>query len=265
MSEHPMSYLSLSLSLSLLLLSFLLPSSSLSASNQTLIPNPYFQPHNLLVTSRPFKLSPGTSLSSYIAFSFSPNATHTHLAILLFSSKFLPLSGPGSGNPVPSEERLVGVVFDARANNVGVCVGSVDPSVVRDLGSVGLAIGGGEKLRSWVDYDASSKELEVRVQKSGSEDRPYEPVLAHPVNFSRLWGDGANLMLGISSVSESSSKDGGNDVVGSGNVNVFSWEYRVRELPSSMHSMPVDPSRFPIEHHAVPGGCTGYWGSLSVV
>ncbi|KAI4371619.1 hypothetical protein MLD38_009947 [Melastoma candidum] len=101
---------------------------------------------------------------------------------------------------------------------------------------------GGEKLRSWVDYDASSKELEVRVQKSGSEDRPYEPVLAHPVNFSRLWGDGANLMLGISSVSESSSKDGGNDVVGSGNVNVFSWEYRVRELPSSMHSMPVDPS-----------------------
>ncbi|KAI4388531.1 hypothetical protein MLD38_000851 [Melastoma candidum] len=200
------------------------------------------QPHNLLVTFRPFKLSPGTSLSSYIAFSFSPNATHTHLAILFFSSKFLPLSGPGSGNPVPSEERLVGVVFDARANNVGVCVGSVDPSVVRDLGSVGLAIGGGEKLRSWADYDASSKELEVRVQKSGSEDRPYEPVLAYPVNFSRLWGDGANLMLGISSVSESSSKDGGNDVVGSGNVNVFSWEYRVRELPSSMHSMPVDPS-----------------------
>ncbi|KAI4375426.1 hypothetical protein MLD38_013292 [Melastoma candidum] len=126
------------------------------------------QPHNLLITSRPFKLSPGTSLSSYIAFSFSPNATHTHLAILLFSSKFLPLSDPGSGNPIPSEERLVGVVFDARANNVGVCVGSVDPSVVRDLGSVGLAIGGGEKLRSWVDYDASSKELEVRVQKSGS-------------------------------------------------------------------------------------------------
>ncbi|KAI4304928.1 hypothetical protein MLD38_040385 [Melastoma candidum] len=130
-------------------------------------------PHNLLVTSRPFKLSPGTSLSFYIAFSFSLNATHTHLTLLLFSSKFLPLSGPGSGNPVPSEERLVGVVFDARANNVGVCVGSVDPSVVRDLGSVGLAIGGGKKLRSWVDYDASSKELEVRVQKSGSEDRPY--------------------------------------------------------------------------------------------
>ncbi|KAI4369391.1 hypothetical protein MLD38_017833 [Melastoma candidum] len=173
-------------------------------------------PHNLLVTSRPFKLSPGTTLSSYIAFSFSPNATHTHLAILLFSSKFLPLSGPGSGNPVPSEERLVGVVFDARANNVGVCVGSVDPSVVRDLGSVGLAIGGGEKLRSWVDYDASSKELEVRGRSPAAR-------------------------TGLTS-RESSSKDGGNDVVGSGNVNVFSWEYRVWELPSSMHSMPVDPS-----------------------
>lgn len=113
-----------------------------------------------------------------------------------------------------------------RGNLVGVEVGD---GVVK-FATFGEFLDSGEKFRCWIDYEASSKQIEVRVGKMGSE-RSYVPVVMYAVDLVGMW-DGEDVVVGLSSS-------------GSGNVGesviVYSWRFRVRGVPKGLHSRPMIP------------------------
>ncbi|KAG6602633.1 L-type lectin-domain containing receptor kinase S.4, partial [Cucurbita argyrosperma subsp. sororia] len=89
----------------------------------------------------------------------------------------------------------------------------------------------GGKLTSWVDYDSSLKTVEIRLSKFG-ESRPYDPLLAYPIDLSSKC-EGREVFVGLSSGNSKSSEWS----------RVFSWRFGLRNVPKWMHSMPVDPRR----------------------
>lgn len=111
-----------------------------------------------------------------------------------------------------------------RGNVVGV---EVDDGVGK-FATFGEFFDSGEIFRCWVDYEASSKQIEVRVGKAGNE-RSYVPLVMYSVDFEEMW-DGEEVVVGLSSL-------------GSGNVgesvSVYSWRFRVRGVPKGMHSRPM--------------------------
>lgn len=128
-------------------------------------------------------------------------------------------------------------VGDLNANHVGIDLGSFVSVSVSNVSSMNLVLNSGEKLKSWVDYDASSKRLEVRLSRF-EEPRPYIPIVAHLVDFSKMWKDEDDVLVGLSS--------NGNSVQTS---SIYSWRFRVRKVPNSMHSMPVDPDEYKGDRH----------------
>ncbi|KAL8093559.1 uncharacterized protein LOC141692344 [Apium graveolens] len=113
-----------------------------------------------------------------------------------------------------------------RGDSVGVQVGGRVGKVM----TFGEVFDSGEIFRCWVDYEASSKQIEVRVGKAGSE-RSYVPLVMYAVDLGEMW-DGEEVFVGLSSS-------------GSGNVgesvSVYSWKFRVRGVPKGMHSRPMIP------------------------
>lgn len=113
-----------------------------------------------------------------------------------------------------------------RGNVVGVEVGDGVGKFV----TFGEFFDSGEKFRCWVDYEASSKQIEVRVGKEGNE-RSFVPVVMYSIDLVEMW-DGEEVVVGLSSS-------------GSGNVgesvSVYSWRFRVRGVPKGMHSRPMIP------------------------
>ncbi|PON82067.1 Legume lectin domain containing protein [Trema orientale] len=76
-------------------------------------------------------------------------------------------SGGGSFG-LSGEKRFLGIEFDTAVNdNVGdlnmnhVDVGSFVSVAIVNVSSMDLVLNSGEKLKSWIDYDSSSKRLEV--------------------------------------------------------------------------------------------------------
>lgn len=195
----------------------------------------------LLRCSRPFKFFEGnarTAASFSAEFSFSISPENGDGIALVFAPEGFG-SEPGS-KPfgISSENRFLGVEFDTRldpnvgdlnANHVGIDVGSFESVTAKDVSSINLVLNSGEKLKSWVDYDASSKSLEVRLSKFGDE-RPHIPLLAHQIDFPSTWKD-EDVFVGISSSNGNSSQTS----------NVYSWRFRLRKVPSWMHSLPADP------------------------
>lgn len=120
-------------------------------------------------------------------------------------------------------------VSDLNANHVGIDVGSFVSSDSSDVSSIGLMLNGGVPLKSWIDYEASSKRLEVRLAESGNE-RPNQPLISYYIDFSEMWGD-KEILVGISS------SNGNSRQVSS----LSSWSFSVRSVPSSLHSQPLDP------------------------
>lgn len=105
---------------------------------------------------------------------------------------------------------------------VSVKVGNVSSSL--NLNS-GMKV----KLHAWVDYEASSKMVEVRLTEM-SNARPYNSLIAFPIDLSKMW-KGEEVLVGISSSSGNSQQTS----------SVFSWEFRIRVVPHWMHSQPLDP------------------------
>uniref|UniRef100_A0A5B7BUF5 Putative lectin-like protein LEC n=1 Tax=Davidia involucrata TaxID=16924 RepID=A0A5B7BUF5_DAVIN len=200
----------------------------------------------LLVYSKPFrflKSSPRrpTSFSMDFTFSISPQ-NGDGLALIIvpadFASKF-----PGKTSfGISPEIRFLGIEFDTamdntvgdqNANHVGIDVCSLVSARVSNVSSINLALNSGVTLRSWVDYDASSKRLEVRLTKLGGA-RPYDPLLAYPIDLLGMWKE-EEVFVGLSSSSGNSSQTS----------SVYSWKFRVRNVPNSLHSQPVDPRLYP--------------------
>ncbi|GFZ14957.1 hypothetical protein Acr_24g0011470 [Actinidia rufa] len=173
----------------------------------------------LLIYTKPIK---PTSFSTDFSFSISPHSGDG-LALVIVPSDF-PHNFPGKSSfGVSPEFKFLGIEFDTsmdadvgdeNANHVGVDVGSLVSARVFNVSSLNLVLNSGMKLRSWVDYDASSKRLEVRLGEMGNP-RPFDPLMGFPIDLSD------NVERRRSSCGD-----------------------KVRSVPNWMHSQPADPRRF---------------------
>ncbi|XP_022745873.1 L-type lectin-domain containing receptor kinase VIII.2-like [Durio zibethinus] len=118
---------------------------------------------------------------------------------------------------------------DLNENHLGIDVGSLVSVKVRNLSSVNLVLNNGEKLHSWIDYEASSKRLEIRLRQSSST-RPDDPLLSYSIDLSKQWND-EEVFVGFSSSNGNSSQT----------CFIYLWSFNLRPVPNWMHSEPVDP------------------------
>ncbi|KAJ8533021.1 hypothetical protein K7X08_015910 [Anisodus acutangulus] len=119
---------------------------------------------------------------------------------------------------------------DVNGNHVGVDLNSFVSVKVSNV-SLGL-LNSGEKMQSWIDYEASSKRLEVRLSKLG-DIRPFNPLVSCPIDLSIMFKED-ELFVGLSSSSGNSTQK----------CNIYSWGFKTRTAPHWMHSEPLDPQAF---------------------
>ncbi|KAK7290099.1 hypothetical protein RIF29_04279 [Crotalaria pallida] len=196
----------------------------------------------LLIRRSPVTFAGPTSLSTSFSFSISPDAGNGVVLVLVpgerdFSSKF-----PGNYSfGVFVDENYVAVEFDTskdddvndvNANHVGIDVGSLVSVAVANVSSLNLVLNSGEKLNAWVDYEAGSKTLQVRLSKEG-ESRPKSAIVSHGIDLFKIWGD-QNVFLGISSSNNVGSKQV---------VSVYSWKVSLRNVSKALHSGLVDTDK----------------------
>ncbi|XP_061999534.1 L-type lectin-domain containing receptor kinase S.4-like [Rosa rugosa] len=122
-------------------------------------------------------------------------------------------------------------------HHVGVNVGSFVSVTVGNVYSLNLMLNSGEKMKSWIDYDTSSKRLEIRFSKLG-EPRPYCPIAAYGIDLLAMWKD-KDLYAGISS----SNSSGNSSQISS----VNSWRFRLRK--ALRMSLPVNPREYLDDQH----------------
>ncbi|OWM70001.1 lectin-like protein [Punica granatum] len=201
----------------------------------------------LLMRSAPLRFATPISFSTDFTFSISPGSGDG-LALVLFSKTSAPTFGSSSFGLSKGDTRFVGVEFDTSMdenvgdlndNHVGIDLGSFVSVSASNVSSMNLMLNSGEKLRSWIDYDASSKRIEVRLGRFG-EPRPYNPLVAHLVDLSKIWNDEEDVLIGLSS-------SNGNSVQTS---SIYSWRFKLRKFLNSMHSMPADPNENKGGEHA---------------
>ncbi|KAJ4836559.1 hypothetical protein Tsubulata_013438 [Turnera subulata] len=205
-----------------------------------LLTTPSSSDSGLLFYKRPFKFPGFASLktrSFSTEFAFSLTGKENSLFLFMgprnFAAKFLG-QGPFA---VLSEKGHVGVeFFTSKRGNVGVLSGNV---VAVNVGNVSTS-NGGEKLKSWVDFDAGSKRLEARLSVLG-EKRPLNPIVVYPVDVSEMW-HGNEVYVGLGSFIGNLSET----------CSVYSWRFRLGNVGSWMHSLPADP-------HAYKGKGNGYF------
>ncbi|CAI8600952.1 unnamed protein product [Vicia faba] len=93
-----------------------------------------------------------------------------------------------------------------------------------------LVLTSGEKMHTWIDYEASSMRLEVRLSKNGNS-KPFDPLLWDKIETSNVLKD-EEMFVGFSPVKETSAF-------------LYSWSFVLRHFPPhSMHSEPLDPKVF---------------------
>ncbi|KAK3031042.1 hypothetical protein RJ639_035073, partial [Escallonia herrerae] len=184
----------------------------------------------LLLHGKPFRFLKPTSFSTDFTFSISPQ-TRVGLALIIARSDFPSKFSSKTETPfgLHGENRFLEIEFDKLVNgNVGVGVSGPKSASISNASLANVGV----KLQSWVDYDASSKRLEVRLGGFGSS-RPYDPLLAYPIDLAGMW-EGEEVVVGLSSFS-------GHSVQSS---SVYSWSFRVRSVPKSMHSQPINPQGY---------------------
>lgn len=111
---------------------------------------------------------------------------------------------------------------DLNENRVGINVRSLVSAKARNL------LNSGEKLLFWIDFEASSKRLEVRLSKFGDK-KPVDSLLSYPIELSLMWND-KEAFVGLS--------------CSNGTCYVYSWSFKLRHFPHWMHSQPLDPKTF---------------------
>lgn len=191
-------------------------------------------------------LSNPASFSSELVFSITPGNGDGIMVVFAAGDLGSRFSRKGLFG-LDGEKRFLGIEFDTEmnhnvndvnANHVGVNVGSFVSVTVGNVSDLGLVLNSGEKMKSWIDYDASSKRLEIRLSKMG-EPRPYNPIVAYGVDLMAMWKD-KDVNVGISS----SNGNGSSSQISS----VYFWSFRLRNVPR-MHSLPVNPRDYLDDKH----------------
>ncbi|PQQ12812.1 L-type lectin-domain containing receptor kinase VIII.2-like [Prunus yedoensis var. nudiflora] len=120
------------------------------------------------------------------------------------------------------------VLRDAKVH-VGIDVGSSVSAKVSTSSSKNLNLTSGNKTHAWIDYEAGSDRLEVRLCQFG-HPRPADPLLWYPIDLSKLW-EHEKVFVGLSATNRNSSQT----------CLITSWSFEQRHVPHWMHSQPLDP------------------------
>ncbi|KAL6954603.1 hypothetical protein U1Q18_044593 [Sarracenia purpurea var. burkii] len=204
---------------------------------------------------KPIKLVEGNprqmvSFSTCFTFSISPGSGDG-LAFVLVPVGF-PLNlfdGGSFGLLRENTNRTFGIEFDTlmddndgdlNGNHVGVDVSSLVSVKVSNVSSINLVLDSGKKLQAWIDYEAGSKRLEIRLVKSG-EIKPVDPFLSCPIDLSKMWKED-DVFMGLTSSNRNSSQ----------RCNVYSWSFNLRQVPHWMHSQPLNPQAFAVKTKSLP-------------
>lgn len=194
-----------------------------------------------LVEGKPVNL---ISFSTQFSFSMSPD-NGDGLAFIMVSDAFNASSfdnipfGLSLRSKESNSELLV--EFDTKRdtkygdlndNHVGINVGGLLSVEVKNASSANIVLNDGKRLSSWIDYEASSKRLEVRLSRFG-DIKPTDPLLSYPIDLPKLWKDD-KIFIGLSSSNGNSSQA----------CFIHSWSFELRHVPQWMHSEPLDPQEF---------------------
>ncbi|KAJ4704535.1 L-type lectin-domain containing receptor kinase VIII.2-like [Melia azedarach] len=190
-------------------------------------------PRNLASFSTNFSFSISKESGDGLAFVMAPNGFNFRMA---GNSSF----GLSIGSD-KSKFRVVAVEFDTlrdvdygdlNENHVGIDVGSLVSVKVTNVSSENILLNSNKKLNSWIDYEASSKRLEVRLSQSHTT-KPVDPLLSYPIDLSKMWND-EEVFVGLSSSNGNSTQT----------CYLYSWSFKLRHIPHWMHSQPLDPQTF---------------------
>ncbi|KAF1897583.1 hypothetical protein Lal_00032340 [Lupinus albus] len=188
-----------------------------------------------LVEGKPMELN---SFSTHFEFSISLDDING-LAFVMVSSGFeSEVFDNSSFGLRESGFKVTGVQFSASRDgksessaycNVRINVGNSVIDKISNDSSVNVSLRSGERLHAWIDYEASSRRLEVRLSQYG-HSKPYDPLVWHTINLSNLW-DAKEFFVGFSSVKGDYYQA----------CSLYSWSFIVRHFPHWMHSEPLDP------------------------
>ncbi|CAI9098368.1 OLC1v1035000C1 [Oldenlandia corymbosa var. corymbosa] len=124
---------------------------------------------------------------------------------------------------------------DVNANHVGLDNSSLVLVKVSNVSSVNLTLSSGKKLQAWINYQAMSHRIEVRLAEFGETNKPIDPLLSYPVDMSRMWGE-KEVLFGLSSASGNSNS--------LQECNLYSWSLELWTIPHWMHSQPMNPNAY---------------------
>ncbi|XP_062095378.1 L-type lectin-domain containing receptor kinase VIII.2-like [Humulus lupulus] len=202
----------------------------------------YKKPIKLVEEGKPQKL---VSFSTYFSFALSPG-TGNGLAFVMLPTSFSVKTFYNSSYGLPmgfvekGKSKIVVVKFstlkDAKNDDLvklhaGIDVGSFVSTKVRNSSTIDLTLHNGNKSYAWIDYEAGSKRLEVRLSQFGdAKAKPTDPLFWYPIDLSRMW-ENEEALVGFSSDNKNSSQS----------CYVYSWRFEQRHVPQWMHSEPLDP------------------------
>ncbi|XP_004503219.1 lectin-like protein At1g53070 [Cicer arietinum] len=196
----------------------------------------------LLLRRQPIIFTDTASFSVEFTFSISPDAGGGLLLIIIPGNLAAAFPGNGSYGFSPSTTNsFLGVEFDTskddnvgdlNANHVGIDFGSLVSVAVANVSDSNMVLNSGKKLKAWVDYEAGSHILEVRLNK-WNEDKSLNPIVSHNIDLFKIWGS-QPVYIGLSSSNDADSVQV---------VRVYSWKLNLRNVSTnSLHSQPVDPN-----------------------
>ncbi|XP_015088433.1 L-type lectin-domain containing receptor kinase VIII.2 [Solanum pennellii] len=201
-----------------------------------------------ILNKKPFKLIDGNprkmvSFSLHFVFSLSrENGDGFAFVMVPIGYPFDVFDGGSFGLLGDRKMKFLAVEFDTfmdekygdvNDNHVGVDLSSFISVKVSNVSSVKLGLmNSGEKMQSWIDYEASSKRLEIRLSKLG-DIKPVDTLLSCPIDMSQMWKED-ELFVGLSSSSGNSTQK----------CNIYSLSFNTRTAPHWMHSEPLDPQAF---------------------
>ncbi|KAK7390612.1 hypothetical protein VNO78_25934 [Psophocarpus tetragonolobus] len=189
---------------------------------------------------KPVKLFQGKSMqlvsfSTYFAFSISLDNWGGLAFVMAPKGSEGDVFNENSSGLNGGKFEVIGVGFSASKDGTNGISGSCN--VTMKVGGSGLvvakignnfALTSGKKLHAWIDYEASSRRIEVRLSQHG-KSRPSYPLLWHSIDLSHELKE-SEMFVGFSSTK--------------GNSSLYSWSFVLRNFPHSMHSEPLDPEDF---------------------
>ncbi|GMH28979.1 hypothetical protein Nepgr_030822 [Nepenthes gracilis] len=203
-----------------------------------------------IIYRKPIKLLEGNprrkvSFGTYFSFSLSPE-DGDGLAFVMLPNGFASSGYDGSSMGLAYEMgekkiKTFAVEFDTKmdamygdlnGNHVGIDVGSLVSVRAFNLSSNKLVLNSDEKFHCWIDYEASSMRIEVRLSKLISK-RPIDPLLWCPIDLSEIFQN-EQVFVGLVSSNANSTQI----------CRVYSWSFKLRHVPYWMHSQPLDPEAF---------------------